>query len=85
VFGDRSTAAEQSRVGSAVADAALLLPGDLLFVPGSDGTVADPGHVGMYVGDGLVLDAPHEGQVVHVSRIGVYWLTDLAIRRVVSR
>jgi hypothetical protein len=26
-------------------------------VPGSDGTVASPGHVGIYVGDGLVESA----------------------------
>jgi cell wall-associated NlpC family hydrolase len=78
------TAAEQSRVGILVADAAQLLPGDLLFVPGGDGTVADPGHVGLYVGGGLVLDAPHEGQVVHLARVTAYWLTDLVIRRVVN-
>ncbi|HMA46525.1 MAG TPA: NlpC/P60 family protein [Frankiaceae bacterium] len=32
-------------------------PGDLLFTAGSDGTRDHPGHVGMYVGDGRVIDA----------------------------
>jgi cell wall-associated NlpC family hydrolase len=32
-------------------------PGDLLFIPGSDGSVARPGHVGMYIGGGQVIDA----------------------------
>ena len=32
-------------------------PGDLLLVPGSDGTVANPGHVGLYLGEGLVESA----------------------------
>ncbi len=32
-------------------------PGDLLFIPGADGTPAAPGHVGMYVGDGRVIAA----------------------------
>lgn len=32
-------------------------PGDLLFIAGSDGTIDRPGHVGMYVGNGQVIDA----------------------------
>ncbi len=32
-------------------------PGDLLFIAGSDGTAAQPGHVGMYIGNGQVIDA----------------------------
>jgi cell wall-associated NlpC family hydrolase len=41
-------------------------PGDLVLVPGSDGTLADPGHVGIYLGDGLVLSAvdPQYGVIV---------------------
>ena len=34
-----------------------LQPGDLLFTPGSDGTVLAPGHVGMYVGGGQMISA----------------------------
>jgi cell wall-associated NlpC family hydrolase len=43
--------------GSPVASPALMAPGDLIFAPGADGTLAAPGHVGMYIGDGLVVNA----------------------------
>lgn len=36
-------------------------PGDLVFNPGSDGSDARPGHVAMYVGEGLVIEAPRTG------------------------
>ena len=41
-------------------------PGDLVLVPGSDGTIANPGHVGIYLGDGLVESAvdAHYGIIV---------------------
>ena len=44
----------------------LLSPGDLVLTPGSDGTLASPGHVGMFIGRGLVVVAPHTGDVVKV-------------------
>jgi cell wall-associated NlpC family hydrolase len=46
--------------------AAQLAPGDLVLTPGSDGTLASPGHVGMFIGQGLVVEAPHTGDVVKV-------------------
>jgi cell wall-associated NlpC family hydrolase len=46
--------------------AAQLAPGDLVLTPGSDGTLASPGHVGMFIGRGLVVTAPHTGDVVTV-------------------
>ena len=43
-----------------------LQPGDLVFFhPKSDG----PGHVGMYVGDGKMIHAPHTGDVVRITSI----------------
>ena len=36
-------------------------PGDLVFNPGSDGSDARPGHVGMYVGNGMIVEAPRTG------------------------
>jgi cell wall-associated NlpC family hydrolase len=42
-------------------------PGDLLFSAGSDGTVADPGHVVMYLGAGQVVQAPQAGEDVQVD------------------
>jgi cell wall-associated NlpC family hydrolase len=47
-------------------DPAHLAPGDLVLTPGSDGTVSDPQHVGMFLGDGLVVEAPQTGDVIRV-------------------
>jgi cell wall-associated NlpC family hydrolase len=45
---------------------ANLSPGDLVFTPGSMGTLASPRHVGMFIGHGLVVQAPATGDVVKV-------------------
>jgi hypothetical protein len=43
-----------------------LQPGDLVFFePHADG----PGHVGMYIGNGQMIHAPHTGDVVRVSDV----------------
>jgi cell wall-associated NlpC family hydrolase len=47
-------------------DESHLTPGDLVLTPGADGTLANPQHVGMYIGHGLVLEAPQTGDVVKV-------------------
>ena len=47
-----------------------LLPGDLVFYGQTD-----IHHVGIYIGDGLMINAPHTGTVVQVSSI---WWSDLA-------
>ncbi|HEX6393943.1 MAG TPA: C40 family peptidase [Acidimicrobiales bacterium] len=47
-----------------------LLPGDLVFFGKSD-----IHHVGIYIGSGLMINAPHTGDVVRVSSI---WWSDLA-------
>jgi cell wall-associated NlpC family hydrolase len=46
-----------------------LRPGDLVFFPGSDGTATDPGHVGIYAGNGMMIDAPYTGTVVRYDSI----------------
>ena len=48
---------DQMNEGVAVNSYADISPGDLVLVPGSDGTIANPGHVGIYLGDGLVESA----------------------------
>jgi hypothetical protein len=53
------------RDGTATSES-LLSPGDLVLTPGADGTLASPGHVGMFIGRGLVVVAPHTGDVVKV-------------------
>lgn len=40
-----------------------LKPGDLVFF----GTYSNPHHMGMYVGDGMYIHAPHTGDVVKIS------------------
>jgi hypothetical protein len=47
-----------------------LIPGDLVFFGRTD-----VHHVGIYIGDGLMINAPHTGDVVRVSSI---WWSDLA-------
>ena len=57
---------DQINEGTPVAGYAAISPGDLVLIPGSDGTLADPGHVGISIGDGLVLSAvdPQQGVIV---------------------
>jgi cell wall-associated NlpC family hydrolase len=42
-------------------------PGDLVFFAGGDGTVSAPGHVGIVIGHGLMIDAPFPGQQVRIE------------------
>ena len=63
------TSEEQANVGTPVASLAAAQPGDLLFFAGSDGTASSPGHVGIYVGNGQMIDAPHTGTTVQVQAV----------------
>lgn len=51
-------AALQSTYGTRVPSQALLLPGDLVFFG------SPPHHVGLYVGNGQMIDAPHTGAFI---------------------
>jgi peptidoglycan DL-endopeptidase CwlO len=46
-----------------------LLPGDLVFYADDPGDPATIHHVGMYIGNGLMVHAPHTGDVVRVASI----------------
>jgi cell wall-associated NlpC family hydrolase len=59
---------DQVRVGIPVGSVAAVAPGDLIFTRG-DVPVRDFGHVAMYVGDGMEINAPHTGAVVSLRRI----------------
>jgi cell wall-associated NlpC family hydrolase len=63
-----------------------LKPGDLVFFVGSDGTRKAPGHVGIYVDDGYIVDAPHTGSFVRIDRLSERSLANgyVGARRVVS-
>jgi cell wall-associated NlpC family hydrolase len=45
-------------------------PGDLVFFAGSLGSRAAPGHVGMVIGGGRMVEAPRTGLRVRVATIG---------------
>jgi cell wall-associated NlpC family hydrolase len=57
------TADSQYRAGPAVPAGTPLLPGDLVFY----GTTAHVHHVGLYLGGGMMIDAPDFGQVVRIQ------------------
>lgn len=46
-----------------------LQAGDLVFFIGSDGTRKAPGHVGIYVDNGYIIDAPHTGTLVRFDSL----------------
>jgi len=60
------TAAEQFHWGPAVPVNAVS-PGDLVFFAGADGTVTNPGHVGMVIGNGKMIEAYATGFPIRVS------------------
>lgn len=66
---------EQARVGTRVPSLAKARPGDLVIF-GSSYT-----HVGIYIGNGKMIAAPHKGDVVKVQDV---YETPSMIRRVVS-
>jgi cell wall-associated NlpC family hydrolase len=76
------TTFEQVHAGTPVASVSQLQPGDLILIPGSDGTVAAPGHVGMYVGDGYLINAPTTGQVVQFALVSSWQSQIVAMRHV---
>jgi cell wall-associated NlpC family hydrolase len=49
-----------------------LRPGDLVYGVGADGTATSPGHVGMYLGHGRVIQAYATGSPVMVSSLGAF-------------
>jgi cell wall-associated NlpC family hydrolase len=76
------TTFEQVDVGTPVSSVAALQPGDLLFIAGSDGTRSSPGHVGMYLGDGLVIQAPRSGEDVEIDHVSLWTSSVVALRRI---
>jgi hypothetical protein len=64
-----------------------LQPGDLVFFTGSDGTRKAPGHVGIYVDDGYIIDAPHAGSFVRIDSLTEPKLADeyVGAKKIVSR
>ncbi len=64
-----------------------LQAGDLVFFTGSDGTRKAPGHVGIYLDDGYIIDAPHTGSFVRIDSLSEPKLADTYVgaKHIVSR
>ena len=45
-------------------------PGDLVFFAGSDGTATNPGHVGLVIGGGKMIEAYATGFPIRISTYG---------------
>lgn len=80
----------QVNTGVAVPGLAAIQPGDLVLIPGSDGTMKNPGHVGMYIGVGgdgqpYLVHAPRTGDVVKVTPLSNWANQVAAIRRPVTK
>lgn len=79
----RSTYA-QVYAGQPVYSPAQLAPGDLIFTEGSDpGPGGAPGHVGMYLGHGLVIDAPYTGHPIEITPLSSWLPQIVAMRQIV--
>ncbi|MEG2378377.1 MAG: SH3 domain-containing C40 family peptidase, partial [Clostridia bacterium] len=63
-----------------------LLPGDLVFFKDSNFSGYPASHVGLYVGDGMMIHAPNRGQTVKYASIysGYYENTYIGARRVIN-
>lgn len=66
------TTYDQWQAGTPV-DPAHLQPGDAVFFRGSDARVSGgrvlPGHVGIYIGGGKLIEAPHSNSTVRISTL----------------
>ncbi|RZU76052.1 cell wall-associated NlpC family hydrolase [Micromonospora kangleipakensis] len=72
---------DQVRTGRGVPSPQLLEPGDLVFIPGSMGSPRNPRHVGMYIGAGMIVQAPAAGDVIKISQLEGWRRDIVAIRR----
>lgn len=70
-------AAAQAQAGKKI-DRDELKVGDLIFFRTDSSTPNRISHVGMYIGNGKFIHAPHTGDVVKVSSLSGYYLTHYA-------
>ena len=74
----------QVYAGQPVYSPAQLAAGDLIFTEGSDpGPGGAPGHVGMYLGHGLVIDAPYTGHPIEITPLSSWLPQIVAMRQIV--
>jgi cell wall-associated NlpC family hydrolase len=65
----RVSRAQFAAYASRPVDPLHLVPGDLVFFADTPTAFSTIHHVGMYIGDGLMVEAPHTGAVVRTSSI----------------
>ncbi|PJM98017.1 glycoside hydrolase [Streptomyces sp. CB01201] len=75
------TTFEQVDVGRQVSMDAVK-PGDLVFNPGSDGSDARPGHVGMFIGNNMIIEAPRTGVQTRIVSYSSWRNSTSAITRI---
>ena len=59
-----------------ITDKSQLQPGDMMMFEGPP-----PGHTGMYIGNGRLVDAPHSGSVVKIESVNDRWYAPELHRR----
>jgi cell wall-associated NlpC family hydrolase len=62
--------ADQQAVHGAFVARGALQPGDLVFFRNS--ATGPIGHVGMYIGDANMIDAPHTGAVIRIDQVSSF-------------
>jgi cell wall-associated NlpC family hydrolase len=62
--------ADEQWLGLPHVPAAKVLPGDLVFFAGADGTPKAPGHVGLVIGKNTMIEAYATGFAIRVSTFG---------------
>jgi cell wall-associated NlpC family hydrolase len=76
------TTTSQRHDGVAVGSLNQLQAGDLLFIPGALGTPGNPRHVGMYAGDGVIINAYDSATGVILEALDTWAPHVVAIRRI---
>ena len=75
----------QVLAGAPVPSTAAMAPGDLIFIAGTGGTPANPGHMGMYIGlvnaVPFLVHAPQTGKTVEIKPVSTWSALIVAIRR----
>jgi len=71
------------RLSSLPASQSRRISASSISTAGSDGTATDPGHVGMYIGSGLVIQAPQTGENIEITPLSGWRKDIVAIRRIV--
>lgn len=74
--------ASQVHDGTPVPSLRQVQPADLLFIPGSGGTAGYPGHVGLYAGAGIVINAYDEHHGVILDSLSAWAPHLVAIRHI---